>query len=149
MARYSVTVRTPMTGQAAFMFMADLRNFAAWDPGVTRVAQVEGLGGGPNSSFDVAVVSGRRELTLRYVTKQYVEPRLVVIEARTRLLTSLDRISISEDAEPGCLVIYDAELKLNGPLHYVDFAVKPMFKRIGERAASGLVAALSGEVVPS
>jgi hypothetical protein len=147
MARYRVTVRTPLVSQAAFAYMADLRNFAEWDPGVRRVAQVIGSGGGPNSSFDVGVVAGCRELTLRYVTTQYVEPRSVVIEARSRLLTSIDRISIAEDSEAGCLVTYDAELVLNGPLRCVNVVLNPMFKRIGDRAASGLVTALSGQVV--
>jgi len=109
MARYAVTVRTSRTPGAVFEYMADLRNFAEWDPGVKRVAQVDGSGGGPNTSFDVVVASGRGELTLRYVTKQYDEPRLVLIEARSRMLTSIDRISISAETASGCLVTYDAE----------------------------------------
>ena len=153
MSRYVVVVRTPRTPQAAFAYMADLRNFAEWDPGVTRVTQVEGSGGGPDSSFDVAVKSGRGELVLRYVTKQYDEPQagepgVLVIEARSRMLTSIDRITVDGSAT-GCHVTYDAELKLNGALRWADFALKPVFKRIGERAAKGLTAALSGEVVGS
>lgn len=149
MARYIVTVRTPRSPQAAFDYMADLRNFAEWDPGVKRVTQIEGAGGGASASFDVVVASGRGEMTLRYATKQYDEPRLVVIEARSRMLTSIDRVSINADAASGCLVTYDAELRLNGPLRFADFALKPMFRRIGDRAARGLVVALAGEVVAS
>ncbi len=149
MARYIVTVRTPRSPQEAFDYMADLRNFAEWDPGVKRVTQIEGAGGGASASFDVVVASGRGEMTLRYATKQYDEPRLVVIEARSRMLTSIDRVSINADAASGCLVTYDAELRLNGPLRFADFALKPMFKRIGDRAARGLVVALAGEVVAS
>ncbi len=129
--------------------MADLRNLAEWDPGVKRVTQIEGVGGGAAASFDVVVASGRGELTLRYVTKQYQEPRLVVIEARSRMLTSIDRVSVNADAASGCLVTYDAELRLNGPLRMADVALKPMFKRIGDRAAQGLVIALAGDVVAS
>lgn len=149
MARYIVTVRTPRSPQEAFDYMADLRNLAEWDPGVKRVTQIEGAGGGASASFDVVVASGRGEMTLRYATKQYDEPRLVVIEARSRMLTSIDRVSINADAASGCLVTYDAELRLNGPLRFADFALKPMFKRIGDRAARGLVVALAGEVVAS
>ena len=63
MARYSTTVRTPRSPDEAFAYMADLRNFALWDPGVTRVTQVHGgdgvhgEGGGPKSVFDVVVKS--------------------------------------------------------------------------------------------
>ncbi len=79
MARYIVTVRTARSPQAAFDYMADLRNLAEWDPGVKRVTQIDGAGGGASASFDVVVASGRRGLTLRYETTQYEEPRLVVI----------------------------------------------------------------------
>ncbi len=128
--------------------MADLRNFAEWDPGVKHVTQVEGSGGGPNASFDVVVKSGRGELSLRYVTTHYDEPGLVVIEARSRMLTSIDRITVTGSAD-GCLVTYDAELRLNGPLRFVDFVLKPFFTRIGDRAAQGLATALAGVVVAS
>ena len=76
------------------------------------------------ASFDVVVASGRRGLTLRYETTQYEEPRLVVIVARSRMLTSIDRVSIKADAASGCLVTYDAELTLNGPLRLADFALQ-------------------------
>jgi Polyketide cyclase / dehydrase and lipid transport len=147
MARYIVTVRTPRSPEAAFGYMADLRNLAEWDPGVRRVAQIAGDGGGATASFDVVVASGRGELTLRYITTQYEEPRLVVIAARSRMLTSIDRVTINADAVSGCLVTYDAELKLNGLLRLADLALRPVFKRIGDRAARGLVVALAGVVV--
>ena len=35
MARYVTKVRTPRSVEDAFAYMADLRNFAEWDPGVT------------------------------------------------------------------------------------------------------------------
>ena len=128
--------------------MADLRNFADWDPGVKRVVQIVGSGPGPEAVFDVAISSVGRDLTLRYVTREYDAPRLVLAEARSRLLTSLDRISISPDpASAGCLVTYDADLRLNGPLGVADFMLRPVFTRIAERAVRGLCAALDGETV--
>ena len=148
MARYVVTVRTPLATDAAFAYMADLRNFAEWDPGVKQVTQIEGSGGGPDASFDVVVKSGRGDLTLRYVTTQYDEPHLVLVEARSRMLRSIDRITVA-DSVTGCLVTYDAELTLNGPLRWADFALKRLFKRIGDRAAKGLTTALAGVVVVS
>jgi hypothetical protein len=95
----------------------------------------------------VVVRTGRRELTLRYVTTQYVEPERVVIEARSRMLTSVDRISIAVDSGAGCLVTYDAQLTLNGLGRCGDILMNPMLNKIGDRAGRGLVAALHGEVV--
>ena len=146
MARYSTTVRTPRPPDEAFAYMADLRNFAHWDPGVTSVSQVRGQGGGPKSVFDVVVKSIGGGTTLQYVTTQYDEPRTVRVEARSSLLTSIDRINVVADGK-GSLVTYDAELRLNGLLGVFDLGLKPMFKRIGDRAATGLERSLGGERV--
>ncbi|MFM7063143.1 MAG: SRPBCC family protein, partial [Actinomycetes bacterium] len=53
MARFVTSIASPMSPEDAFAYMADLRHFADWDPGVKRVAQVDGDGAGPDSSFDV------------------------------------------------------------------------------------------------
>ena len=65
MARYVTTVRSAKTPREAFAYMADLRNFAEWDPGVKTVKQVEGSGGGKDAVFDVTVAG---PLTTRYPT---------------------------------------------------------------------------------
>ena len=57
MARYVTTVRTGRSAADAFAFMADLRNFAEWDPGVSKVVQVEGNGGGRDAVFDVTLTA--------------------------------------------------------------------------------------------
>jgi carbon monoxide dehydrogenase subunit G len=146
MARYSTTVRTPRPPDEAFAYMADLRNFALWDPGVTRVTQAHGEGGGPKSVFDVVVKSVGGGMTLQYITTRYDEPRSVQVEARSAMLTSIDRVDVVADGA-GSVVTYDAELRLNGPLGIFDLGVRPVFKRIGDRAAAGLERALDGERV--
>ncbi|NNE10740.1 MAG: hypothetical protein HKN41_00670 [Ilumatobacter sp.] len=146
MARYTTTVRTAMTPDAAFAFMADLRNFEQWDPGVQKSVQVTGDGAGPNAVFDVTVDVPGSGLTLRYETTEYDAPKLAVVEARSTVFTSLDRIEVRPDGD-GSLVTYDAELTLNGPLGIFDLALRPVFDRIGGRADEGLQQALDGEKV--
>jgi carbon monoxide dehydrogenase subunit G len=146
MARYVTTVRSPRTADDAFAYMADLRNFAAWDPGVTRVVQVEGDGGGPRAAFDVTVKAVGGDTTLRYVTERYESPTTVLVEARSKFLTSIDRIDVAPDGD-GSKVTYDAELRLNGPLRLFDPLLAVAFGRIGDRAAAGLERALQGERV--
>ena len=109
---------------------------------------MHGEGGGPKSVFDVVVKSVGGGTTLQYVTTRYDEPRSVQVEARSSLLTSIDRIDVVPDGRSsGSLVTYDAELRLNGPLGVFDLGLKPVFKRIGDRAAAGLERALGGERV--
>ena len=146
MARYTTTIRTDRSPADAFAFMADLRNFENWDPGVQKATQVVGDGGGPKAEFDVVVNAPGKGLTLRYVTTEYDEPNRVVVRAESKMLTSLDRIDVVADGA-GSRVTYDAELTLNGPLGLLNIALKPIFDRIGGRADQGLQVALDGEKV--
>ncbi|MDH3704591.1 MAG: SRPBCC family protein [Acidimicrobiia bacterium] len=146
MARYVTTVRTPRRPDEAFTYMADLRNFAEWDPGVRAVEQIDGDGGGPRASFDVTVAGIGRDLTLRYVTEEHDAPTRVLVEARSSMFTSIDLITVEPDGD-GALVTYDAELKLNGVLGIADPLLRPAFSRIGDRAAAGLREVLEGTTV--
>ena len=146
MARYVVTVRSPQSPNEAFAYMADLRNFAEWDPGVVAVEQVEGDGAGPDSVFDVTVDGVRDPMTLRYETTLYDAPTTIVARAESSTLTSLDTITVEPDGD-GSLVTYDAELTLGGALRFADPILGVAFKRIGDKAAAGLVEALDGEEV--
>jgi carbon monoxide dehydrogenase subunit G len=137
MARYVTTVKTAKSPQKAFAYMADLRNFAEWDPGVKAVKQVEGSGGGPDGVFDVTVAGVGRDLTLRYVTEEYDAPRNLLVVARSTVFTSIDRITVEPDST-GSVVTYDADLRLNGVLRVGDLGLRLMFGVIGDRAAAGL-----------
>jgi len=137
MARYVTKVKTAKTPQEAFAYMADLRNFAEWDPGVKAVKQVDGSGGGPDTVFDVTVASPGLDQTLRYVTKEYDAPRNLLVVARSFVFTSIDRITVEPDGT-GSVVTYDADLRLNGVLRVGDLGLRLMFGRIGDRAAAGL-----------
>ncbi|MCB0931411.1 MAG: SRPBCC family protein [Mycobacterium sp.] len=137
MARYVTTVKTAKTPQEAFAYMADLRNFAEWDPGVKAVKQVKGSGGGPDNVFDVTVAGVGRDLTLRYVTEEYDAPCNLLVVARSTVFTSIDRITVEPDGT-GSVVTYDADLRLNGVLRVGDLGLRLMFRQIGDRAAAGL-----------
>lgn len=124
--------------------MANLANFAEWDPGVDHVEQVRGKGGGPDAAFDVAVKALGRSITLRYDTVSYDAPKVVVAFAESSLFTSRDTITVEPEGS-GSIVTYDAVLKLKGPLGLADPLLGLSFNKIGDRAAAGLVTALAGE----
>lgn len=144
MARYIVNVRTPKSPTESFAYMADLSNFAEWDPGVVKVEQTAGKGPGADSVFDVDVKAPFSALTLSYHTIVYEEPITVVARAESKLFTSLDTITVKADGA-GSIVTYDAELTLNGPFGLADPVLGLSFKKIGDRAAEGLVRVLEGE----
>jgi hypothetical protein len=149
MARYVVHVRTPMPVAEAFEYMADLRNFAEWDPGVDRVEQVTGSGAGPGAAFDVAVKVPGRTMTLRYDTIAFDDASTTMTAfAENAWLTSEDTIIVEPDGD-GSIVTYDAVLRLKGLLGLSDPLLRLTFGQIGDRAAAGLVEALAGERVAS
>lgn len=143
MATYVTSIETPRNQGDAFDYMADLRNFAEWDPGVRSVTQIVGAGGGPDAEFDVVVDAPGGGLTLRYRTTAWDPPRSFTVKATSRMFTSLDRVDV-EPAGSGSVVTYDATLDLNGPLKVFDIALKPFFQRIGGRANRGLLRVLDG-----
>lgn len=136
----------------AFALVADMRTFETWDPGIRRVRQVVGDGPGPGATYEVRVAGFPRDLTLRYVTEQYVvptsasAPREVVLVARSLLLRSVDRITVTA-APGGSLVVYDADLTLAGPLRLGDLGLRVAFAWIGSRAEAGLRQASAGTSV--
>ena len=142
MARYLVRMRSPKSPAEAFAYMADLANFAEWDPGVTNVEQSEGDGPGPSAVYDVTIKGLRSPL--RYRTTRFEPPTSIVVRAESRFLTSLDTISVESDPA-GSIVSYDAELTLNGLLGLADPILRLTFGRIGDRAATGLIRVLDGE----
>ena len=137
MAKYTVSVESSKSVEEAFAYMADLRNFAKWDPGVLTVTQVAGDGAGLGSSFDVAVKSVGGGTVLRYETLEYDEPGNLLVEARNSKFTSIDRITVVAKDE-GSIITYAAELLLNGCLSPLNPLLGLVFNRIGGRAAAGL-----------
>lgn len=142
MARYVTKVRTARPADEVFAYMADLRNFAEWDPGVKKVVQVQGEGGGPGNEFDVTV-SGT---TLRYVTKEHVAPTDLLVVAESATLVSTDRVTV-EAVDGGSIVTYDADLQLKGVFKVFSPALSLAFGRIGDRAAAGMRRVLDGTEV--
>ena len=131
----------------AFAYMADLTNFAEWDPGVDRVEQVEGDGAGLRAAFDVAVKLPGRTMTLRYDTVAFDDASTTMTAvAENAWMISEDTVTVEADGD-GSIVTYDAELKLKGLLGLSDPLLGLTFNQIGGRAAAGLVETLAGERV--
>jgi len=140
MARYTTTISSPWSAEEAFDYMADLRNFADWDPGVKSSKITAGTEPAMSTEYDVTVAL----TTLTYVTKEFDRPRRTVAEAKSPLLRSYDIIEVTPTSD-GCEVLYDAELTLNGPLGLADPLLALAFGRIGDKAAAGMATALDGK----
>jgi hypothetical protein len=148
MAHYQTRVRTTLDADRAFAYVADLRNFENWDPGVESSIQVSGDGPGVGAAYDVTVDNGGRTTTLRYEVTDYEPARYLRVVGENSRFVSIDVIEV-EPADGGSIVTYDATLRLKGILRLADRFLARAFDRIGDNAASGLEAALDGTIVPS
>jgi hypothetical protein len=145
MARFIAQIRTPRSADEVFGYLADMRNAPEWDPSITRVVQVEGSGGGVDAVFDVTVAGVRgRETTFRYRTTNFDPPTRLALRAESAALTSFDRVRIG-DEDGSTVVVYEADLQLNGWRQVADPLLARMFRRYGEPAAAGLTRVLDGE----
>ena len=146
MAHYQFRVHTDMPVEQAFDYVADLRTFAEWDPGVVRSVLVSGSAPGPDGVYDVTVLNGDRESTLQYRVTEYRPHSRVKVIGKNSLLTSIDVIEV--EAEEGTTAVtYDATLRLRFPLSLGDSILQRIFNRIGAKAAAGMEAALQGKLV--
>ena len=142
MARYKTCIQTGMPVDSAFAFMADLRNFERWDPGVSSSHQV--TGDGPAVGACYAVIANGTELV--YSVTDFDYPHRIVAEANTDRLRSYDVITV-EERDGGSLVAYDATLTLKGGYRILEPLMALLFRRIGSRADRGLQQALDGKKV--
>ena len=146
MAHYVARIRTPMVPEETFAYMADIRTFAERDPGVVRSVQVAGDGPGPDAAYDVTVLAGGRELTLRYEVVEFDAPRRVKVVGKGLVFTSVDVIEVIPE-EGGSTMVYDATLTMPFPLSLGDSFLSRSFQTIGDKAAAGMEKALAGSLV--
>lgn len=146
MAHYRTSVRTPWTTTDAYDFMKDLGRFDEWDPGVKKSVVVDGTPGEPGSTYDLTIGGVGKDTVMRYEIVDADAPRRIEARSRTAVLESIDVITVAPDSEnaTGCIVTYDAELRLRGVLGLADPLLGLAFKRIGDRAAAGLRQRLDG-----
>lgn len=123
--------------------MADLTNFAEWDPGVVTSTMVVGEEPAEGTAYDVEVKSVGGTMTLRYELVEFDAPNRYLAKAESDKLTSVDVVTVEPD-DAGSIVTYDAELTLNGSFGMADPVLQLTFNKIGDKAAAGLIGALDG-----
>lgn len=145
MPRYHTSIRSSWKPDAAFAYMSDFSNAAEWDPGVVRAAAAprESESGAP--AYDLVVSTAGREMPLRYRVVRR-SGRRITFQALTPRLLSEDTITV-RPARDGSVVEYDAVLSLRGPAKLLNPFLGVVFRRIGDRARTGLASRL-GEVTP-
>jgi len=158
MARYTTTISSSLSPEAAFAELADFSSAQRWDPGVVSAVRIDDgevddgeIDEGPlrvGSRFHLVARFGGRDVPLDYEIVELEPPRKVTFRAENRTVVSRDTITFEPrggtgSTVTGSTVTYDADLRLKGLLRLADPVFALMFRRIGDRARDGLRAALS------
>jgi carbon monoxide dehydrogenase subunit G len=144
MANYNTTVESPLTQEEAFDYLADFRNAAEWDSNTVSSELLTGDPYAVGARYQVVTEFGGRKMTLTYETVELVRPSRVVLETGTGVAGIRDTMNFAPSGT-GSRVNYDADISLKSVAKVFDPVFSVIFKRVGDRAAEGLRAALKAE----
>ena len=143
MSTYRVEIDSSWPVADAFDYMARFSNAAKWDPGVLGAEDLDqGL---PRlaSVYRLQIKMLGRPVPLDYRIVELDRPKRVVLEAQNSMICSRDVIEV-RPAGPGTTkVSYSATLTGRGLAALASPLLALALRRLGDRAAAGLRAALS------
>jgi hypothetical protein len=143
MAHYETTIAVPSATDAAFGYVADFANAAAWDPSVVEANRLDEDPLREGSSFHIVVAFYGRRVPLTYTIETFEPGRRLVFVGASRRVASRDTVTFST-RDGGCEIGYRAELRLKGVLRIFDRGLQLAFSGMADRAAAGLRTALGG-----
>lgn len=129
------TINLPLAD--TWEYVSDFATAAEWDPGISGASR-SGGDGGLGTTYDVTATFAGREISLVYEVTEYVPHKRIVLKAASERFSALDTIDFSAVGDSQTRVSYRAEFTLGAPLKYVEFAMKPLFNRLGTKALDGL-----------
>jgi hypothetical protein len=146
MATYRAVVQSPQSPEQAFDYLANFENVTLWDENTVSSDCLGDEPGTAGARYRVVTRFGSRSMTLTYETIEFERPERVVFRTSTSMATIEDTITITPGSDgDGSTVEYVARIGLHGLGRLLDPVFSVIFKRVGDRAASGLRAALDAE----
>jgi hypothetical protein len=133
-----------MSVDEVFTLMADFSNAPEWDQNTKSSDLVEGDPYEVGARYRVVTGFAGRDLTLTYETITIERPNLVVLKSGTGMAEIKDVIAFEADGE-GSVVSYEANILPHGVAKVLDPVFALIFKRVGDRAAESLKAALKSK----
>jgi dehydrogenase/reductase SDR family member 12 len=144
MVHYRRSLAVPMPLDQVFAYLSRFSSAAEWDPGVASAQMLTSEPVRLGSVFALDAVFMRKTVPLRYEITEFEPPSRVVLSAENASVRSTDEITFRSDpASGGTVVRYDASLALKGLARVAAPAFALAFRRIGNRASEGLLAALT------
>ena len=131
--------------ESAFNYTADFSNIENWDPGVAESAKHGDRPVGLGTEFDLGVVFGKSRIPMTYTITEFDPPHRVVLVGKGEKLDAIDTITFSP-TEGGTRIDYVAELTFHNFVRFIEPLLGRTFKKVGEKAVTGLGRALERRV---
>jgi carbon monoxide dehydrogenase subunit G len=147
MARYIATVESTRPPADVFDYIADFSTNAQWDPGTVSADRIGEVPIGLGAEFRLVVSFLGRTSRLTYRIVEYERPHVVTFRGENAAVISLDRITV-EPRHGGSRLTYDARLTPKGATRLAGPLLALAFRRVGNRALTGLRAALGADNGP-
>jgi carbon monoxide dehydrogenase subunit G len=135
------TLETPLAREAAFEYIADWSQQAAWDPNTVSSARVGEGGPEVGARYALEVKMGPRTVPMEYRITELEAPSRIVLVGEGSGIWTEDTITF-DTAGSGTRVEYQAEIKLSGWLGIV----QPLLGRAFDGIAKGAVAGMKREL---
>lgn len=130
-------LRTRLSADRAFDFVAYFANASAWDPGTATSERVGSGAVGVGATYRLGVRMGGSTRPMEYRISQYEPPRCVVLEGRGSGVSATDTITFEPDGD-GTWVDYTADIRLQGLMRIVAPLAGGQFAKIATQARDGM-----------
>ena len=137
MARYHAGIRTPTDLPTAFAYLGRFDRAAQWDPGVSEGVMLTDEPVARGSRFRLVIRFLGRAMALDYEVVDFEPLQRITLQAESGAFRSTDTITFSSDPS-GTLVDYESELDAKGWTRCVGPLLDLAFRRVADRAATGL-----------
>ena len=142
MASYVATVECARSPEQVFDYIADFSTNAEWDPGTISADRAGEGPVGVGAEFRLVVSFLGRTSRLTYRIVEYDRPHVVTFRGENAAVVSLDRITV-KPWNGGSRLTYDARLTPKGATRLAGPLLALAFRRVGDRALTGLRTALA------
>jgi len=137
--RRIVTVATPL--DKVFAYLADFTTTTEWDPGTVKTIRTAGDGAVGTEYLNTSTFAGR-ETQLTYVVQELVPNQRISLRGENTTVIAHDTMTFRE-TENGTEVTYTADFAFKGVARILAPLLRPAFNRLGDRAQTGMAAALT------
>jgi len=137
----TIEVAAPL--EEAFLYVADFRTAAEWDPGIVQSRRVNNGPIGEGATYDVTAVFRGNRIPLRCELVEYEQNRRLLFHAAGAKARSTDELRF-EPVDDGTRIAYRAVLSMKGLSRLAEPFLGRTWTATGARALAGLKAKLDG-----